>query len=133
MSPQAGNDKYDQEHAKRQAKERARAHVRFDELTTDAKKRKAVDPKQSPKDTSSSLSESDTSSDEDDTIATPNKKQKVGKNTRPESSSGESTPLKGKASSEQEDSTSQKKKSKSPKGTGRKKAKKGKRKSKVEA
>jgi exosome complex protein LRP1 len=63
-SLQAGNDKYDLERAEQQAKERARAHIKFEQTSKDiASKRKVDEVEGVDEDSDSSESDSDSSSE----------------------------------------------------------------------
>jgi hypothetical protein len=97
---QTGNEKYDLERAERQAKERARAHIKFEEVSKPTvQKRKADDDEEKvAEDTSDSDSNSESSSESSveataEPVVTPVPKKKR-KLERPESlpTSGSSTP-----------------------------------------
>jgi hypothetical protein len=97
---QTGNEKYDLERAERQAKERARAHIKFEELSkSTVQKRKADEEEEKvAEDTSDSDSDSESSSESSveaaaEPVVTPVPKKKR-KLERPESvpTSGSSTP-----------------------------------------
>lgn len=63
-SLKAGNDKYDLERAEQQAKERARAHIKFEQTSKDiASKRKVDEVEGGDEDSDSSESDSDSSSE----------------------------------------------------------------------
>jgi len=97
----AGNDKYDLERAEQQAKERAKAHIRFEQTSSEIPlKRKADEVEEADEDSDSSGSDSDSSSESSE--AEPGKvvpaptvpKKKKQKLDQPDSAptSGTSTP-----------------------------------------
>jgi exosome complex protein LRP1 len=69
---QAGNDKYDLERAEQQAKERAKAHIRFEQTSNDTQPKRKVDEVEEANENSGS-SESDSDSSSESSEAGPEK------------------------------------------------------------